>query len=101
MELIDLIISISAGISTISAAMIILCKPFRDKITGIKHIQDGQRCLLRSDILDIYYKHKNTKTLHQYEYENFLYLYDAYKSLSGNSFVDKIKNEIESWNIER
>lgn len=60
---------------------------------------EGQKCQLRSDMLHTYYKHHETKTIRQYEFENFLMLYSAYKALGGNSFIDKIHNEVIEWEI--
>ncbi len=33
------------------------------------------------------------------EYENYLYEYKAYKALRGNSFIDRIAQEIAGWEI--
>jgi hypothetical protein len=59
----------------------------------------GQRCLLRSKMLEIYYANREKQTIRQYEYENFVFLYEAYKALKGNSFIDKIYDEVRSWEI--
>lgn len=66
---------------------------------AIKKINNGQRCLLRSDMLRIYYHHRERQTIRQYEYENFVYLYEAYKALKGNSFIDKIYSEVKTWEV--
>ena len=50
-------------------------------------------------MLEIYYKHLDKQELRQYEYENFLYMYAAYKALGGNSFIDKIKTEVDTWTV--
>lgn len=63
----------------------------------IKKIIDGQKCQLRSEMLQIYYKNKDTKTIHQFEKENFVLLYEAYKALKGNSFIDTIYAEVMKW----
>ena len=60
----------------------------------------GIKCLMRSEMLRIYYHHKEDKKLRQYEFENFTMLYKAYKALRGNSFIDKIHKEIETWDTE-
>ena len=39
------------------------------------------------------------KIIHQYAFENFVKLYEAYKALKGNSFIDKIYEEIKEWTI--
>ena len=65
----------------------------------INKLIEGVKCQLRSDMLRIYYAHLNDKTIRQYEYENFVKLYEAYKALKGNSFIDKIYEEVKSWQI--
>lgn len=62
-------------------------------------ISAGTKCQLRSEMLRIYYHHKETEKIRQYEYENFIYLYEAYKALKGNSFIDKIHSEVKEWEI--
>lgn len=69
-------------------------------IVLIKKIINGQKCQLRSEMLQIYYHNKDTKVIRQFEYENFVMLYEAYKALRGNSFIDKIYEEVKKWEIE-
>lgn len=68
-------------------------------ISTIKKISNGTKCQLRSEMLRIYYHHRECKEIRQYEYENFVFLYEAYKALKGNSFIDKIYKEVKSWEI--
>lgn len=68
-------------------------------IVWIQKVANGQRCQLRSEMLRIYYRHHESGKIRQYEYENFVMLYEAYKALKGNSFVDKIYKEIQSLEI--
>ena len=68
-------------------------------IIWVIKIANGQKCQLRSDMLSIYYHNKETKKIRQYEYENFVMMYEAYKALKGNSFVDKIYEEVRKWEI--
>ena len=68
-------------------------------IVYIKKISDGTKCQLRSEMLRIYYHNKETEVIRQYEYENFIFLYEAYKALKGNSFIDKIYKEVSSWEV--
>lgn len=68
-------------------------------IVWIRKIADGQKCQLRNEMLQIYYHNKDTRTIRQYEYENFVFLYEAYKALKGNSFIDKIYEEVKKWTI--
>lgn len=59
----------------------------------------GIKCLLRSEMLRIYYGNKPGQKIRQYELENFIFLYKAYKALKGNSFIDKIYNEVMTWEV--
>lgn len=68
-------------------------------IIAIKKVSNGQKCQLRSDMLRIYYHNREDETIRQYEYENFVFLYEAYKALKGNSFIDKIYKEVQTWEI--
>ena len=60
---------------------------------------NGMRCLLRSEMLRTYYHNKDSERIRQYELENFVFLYKAYKALKGNSFIDKIYEEVMSWEV--
>lgn len=68
-------------------------------IVSVRKIGNGTRCQLRSEMLRIYYHCHEKGVIRQYEYENFVMLYEAYKALKGNSFVDKIYKEIQELEI--
>jgi hypothetical protein len=68
-------------------------------IMAIKKVMSGTRCQLRSEMLRIYYHNHKDGQIRQYEYENFVMLYESYKALKGNSFIDKIYDEVRSWEI--
>jgi hypothetical protein len=68
-------------------------------IVWVVKIANGQKCQLRNDMLRIYYRNQETGVIRQYEYENFVFLYEAYKALKGNSFIDKIYKEVQTWEI--
>lgn len=72
---------------------------FLKAMAWAKRITDGHKCQLRSDMLDIYYNHHEEETIRQYEYEHFVFCYEAYKSLGGNSFIDKIYAEVQKWEV--
>lgn len=65
----------------------------------VHRISNGTKCQLRSEMLRIYYHYKEDKKIRQYEYENFVSLYEAYKELGGNSFIDKIYDEVKEFEI--
>ncbi len=66
---------------------------------AIFNLINGMKCQLRSDMLHIYYANKDKGEIRQYELENFIYLYKAYKALRGNSFIDKIYKEVMTWEV--
>ncbi len=68
-------------------------------IISVKKIANGTKCQLRSEMLRIYYRNHDAKTIRQYEYQNFVELYNAYKALNGNSFIDEIYEKIKEWEI--
>lgn len=61
------------------------------------------RCLLRTEILNMYFKHieKDQKYLVQYEAENLHKMYDAYTGLNGNSFIKDIHRIMTSWEVRK
>ena len=88
-----MIVTLIGGIDLILGVVII------PMIISIKKISKGTRCQLRSEMLRTYYHNRDAKEIRQYEYENFIYLYEAYKTLKGNSFIDRIYSEVKTWKI--
>ena len=68
-------------------------------IVSVRKIANGTRCQLRSEMLRIYYNNREAGKIRQYEYENFILAYDAYKALGGNSFIEHINEEVRSWKV--
>ena len=68
-------------------------------IVSVRKIGAGTRCQLRSEMLRIYYHNREREEIRQFELENFIMLYEAYKALKGNSFIDKIYEEVLSWKV--
>lgn len=87
------------AIVTIIGEIIALAGTIAPVMVKIGKVSNGTKCQLRSEMLHIYYKGAERKVIRQYEYENFLMLYEAYKTLKGNSFVDKIKAEVDEWQV--
>lgn len=83
----------------IAAFVVLIIKPIRDKVFGYKDIREGLKCLLRADMLRIYYKHKDDKKIRQYEMENFNEEYEAYRAYKGNSFMKKVNAEVQTWEV--
>lgn len=101
MEVYLLIFEIVGGLSGIFTLLALIIKPLREKIFSLARTKEGERCLLRSEMLRIYYHNLESKKIKQYEFENFIKLYDAYKALGGNSFIDEINLEVRGWTIVR
>ena len=89
------VIAITALIGEIAALAATIIPIIRSN----RKISNGTKCQLRSEMLRIYYHHRETKKIRQYEYENFVMLYEAYKALKGNSFIDKIYSEVKTWEV--
>lgn len=87
-------------ILTLVGEIIALVGTITPIIINVRKVANGQRCQLRAEMLRIYYHNKDARKIRQYEYENFVYLYEAYKALKGNSFIDKIYAEVKEWDVE-
>lgn len=99
MEVLKTIAGYAGNICTIATCAALLIKPIRERLLGTADIREGQRCLLRSEIVRIYYRHHDDKQLREYEYKNLSQCYKAYKALGGNSFIDHIYAEMQEWEI--
>jgi hypothetical protein len=106
-ETIKTIVQILSGSVTV---LLFAVKPFRLWFLGIKEHRrniaeeeatekESVKCLLRSEIVRIYYANRGRCALHSFEYENVAMLYRAYKEMGGNSFVDRIWEEMQDWEI--
>jgi hypothetical protein len=91
MDLTDIVVFISE--------ISVLIGVFIPAIMFVKKVAEGQKCQLRSEMLRTYYRNRESGKIRQFEYENFVMLYEAYKALKGNSFIDKIYEEVHSWEI--
>ena len=88
-----------AALTGLLAELVALIAAIAPMFLAMRKVQNGQKCLLRSDMLSIYYNNREKKIIRQYEYENFVALYDAYKAMKGNSFIDKIYKEVMKWEV--
>lgn len=66
--------STCSEITVILAALAMLIKPIRNKLLGLDKLTDALKCQLRHDMLHTYYRHREGRTIRQYELEDFLYL---------------------------
>jgi len=93
--MIQLILKICGGIVTASAATVIIFKISK----WTKNLIEGIRCQLRHNIVSTYYRHLDEKQLREYEFQEYTKSFAAYKALNGNSFIDKINDEVTKWKI--
>ena len=98
MELTDLAQAAKDICAVVSCAALLI-RPVRERLLGTDALREGQRCLLRSEIVRIYYRHLADKQLREYEFKNMEQCYTAYKVLKGNSFIDRIHAEMQEWDI--
>ena len=59
--------------------------------------REGTKCSLRNDILQIYNQYKDKKEIPLYDFEALSLSYGLYKKYKGNSFVDSVWSETQSW----
>lgn len=66
----------------------------KDKIQG-----EAIKCLLRANIVNQYYVYKKIGEIPFYVKESLHKEFEAYKGLKGNSFVEEIMSEIDTWKV--
>ena len=67
MDRLQLVLSIVNISFTIALSAIALLKPLRKKFLGMHAVEDGQKCLLRADMLRLYYNHRKDQSVRPYE----------------------------------
>lgn len=93
------IVQWAKDICSIATCAALVVKPVREWLMGTEAIKEGQRCLLRAEIVRLYHRHREEKTLREYEFKLLEQCYKAYKALGGNSFIDHIYAEMQEWEI--
>lgn len=89
------LVEIIKNVTVILGAVTAICALISVALTLI----NGLKCLMRSQMLQTYYHNKDKKQIRQYEMQNFLALYKAYKAMKGNSFIEEIYQDVTSWEI--
>lgn len=56
--------------------------------------QEALKCLLRSVITSKYYVYTEIGEIPVYEKENIIYMYEQYKAMGGNSYIENIMKDI-------
>ena len=94
-RMMDEILRLAGAVTAVAAAAAVL----GSILLWARRVTDGLKCQLRSDMLRTYYHHRESETIRQYEYENFVMAYEAYRALGGNSFMEKIYDEVRTWEV--
>ena len=97
MDYIKELAEIIGAISAIIGGVVVIYKVYVEW----KKARNGQLCLLRNELLKIYYKYKDREELPQYEAQNFTMMYDAYKARGGNSFIDEVHKHVIKWELSK
>lgn len=94
MDIFRLVVEIVGGLGLIGGLILAIVKV----IIGFA---EGQKALLRAEMLKIYYKYRETRECPQYELENYHKMYQAYINLRGNSFMKDVTEEVKEWTMIR
>ena len=63
--------------------------------------EEALKCLLRSNITSKYYVYTELKEIPLYEKENIDYMFEQYKKMGGNSYVEGLVKEINALPIKK
>ena len=63
--------------------------------------EEALKCLLRSNITSKYYVYSELKEIPYYEKENIDKMFEQYKMMAGNSYVETIVREINNLPIKK
>lgn len=62
---------------------------------------ESLKCLLRASMVNTYFAYKEIGTMPYYCKQSWYLMYEQYKNLGGNSFIDDIKLEIDNFEIKK
>ena len=67
----------------------------------LRAIANGQQCVLRARITEMYYVHADDSppSLREYQRQNLDELYDGYKALGGNHYIDDLYRKMREWRV--
>ena len=65
----------------------------------ILDLRNAQISVLRYGMIDIYEHFSNENKIPQIDKEAFEYMYECYRQMGGNGYIDKIYKELSSWEV--
>lgn len=96
----NIIISIITGV--VSIITCIVSNNTSKKVeTTSEQQKNALKCIMRNDICTLYYNNKSNQTLKEHERTSLDKLYEGYKDMDGNSFVEDIYKEMRTWEVNR
>lgn len=98
MDIMDWILIIE-GIITSGIAGLLL-KIYRDHKKSHDKLEISQQRQIKKDLLDMYRQAQKCDYVLIYELEIFNNLYDSYKALGGNSFIDEIHDKYNDFPLK-
>lgn len=102
--MLDKIITTAIGVVVSSLVTGIICY-LKGKMQGYKNRDTRQeealKCLLRSNITSKYYLYSELEKIPYYEKENIDRMFEQYKNMGGNSYVENIVKEINQLPTEK
>jgi hypothetical protein len=66
----------------------------------IKNNNEAVKCSLRNDMLEIWDKCKDTKTITKYQLESFMTSRDLYYKKKGDGFIHTIDSKIQTFEVK-
>lgn len=96
MNYLEIAAKVTPILSLLGGAIGLIVKSWKE----YSKIREAQKCQLRAEMLRTYYHNKSQKRIRQYEKQNFVYSYEAYKALKGNSFIDDVYDAVMSWEMD-
>lgn len=99
MGLFEEVALVCGAITAAGGTMALIAGPVRKAVKKKKARKQGNLAILRAHMLSIYYACRESKTIRQYELENFVEFYESYTGQGGNSFMKVVHDEVVAYDV--
>ena len=89
-----------AAVDEVRAMMQQLMAAEESKQAMLQLFKESQLSLLRDSITDLYFKYLPKKEVPTYERKDMVKLFESYRKLGGNSYVQTIYEEFMEWPVK-
>ena len=89
-----------AAVDEVRAMMQQLMAAEESKQAMLRLFKESQLSLLRDSITDLYFKYLPKKEVPTYERKDMVNLFESYRKLGGNSYVQTIYEEFMEWPVK-